>query len=250
VPDFHGLRSRTSLARPLAFVALPALALVGLGAVLRRRDGPTRAVVAALAAAPVLALASSAILDQLGRRFHTRYLFFALAAIPPLLAVGVDATASRLAGPRRAARAAALALGLAVAGFVWIVRPTLASYVRLPFSGMRDAVAYVAAQPDAERALRVGIGTGGDTARVYDPGVLHVERADELARLCERAAADGRPLYVLYGYTGRNRFRHPEVFALLDDPRLFEPLARFDAITPEFVYRALRYTGAPLSEGS
>ncbi|HEX2484764.1 MAG TPA: hypothetical protein VHQ66_05670, partial [Myxococcota bacterium] len=82
VPDFHGLRSRTSLAWPLAFVALPALALVGLGAVLRRRDCPTRAVVAALAAAPVLALASSAILDQLGRRFHTRYLFFALAAIP------------------------------------------------------------------------------------------------------------------------------------------------------------------------
>jgi hypothetical protein len=245
VPDFHAFRERTVAARALAFFVLPALALVGLGALLRR-GAPERAVVAALALAPVVALAGSALLDQLGRRFHTRYLFFALAIVPPLLTVGLDVTVARLARPRRAALAAALALAVGVAGFAWTVRPSLDGYLRLPFSGMRDAVAFVAARPDAAAALRVGIGLGGDTARVYDPGVLHAETPDELRRLCASAAAAGRPLYVLYGHQGRNRHRFGDAFVLLDDPRLFAPLGRFDAIAPEFVYRVLRYTGAPL----
>lgn len=243
VPDFHDLRERTRAARPLAFLVLPVLALVGLGALLTR-GGPERAVVAALALAPVAALAGSALLDQLGRRFHARYLLFALAIVPPLLAVGIEVVAARLAGPRRAALAVTLALAVGVAGFAGTVRSSLEAYVDLPFSGMRDSVAFVAARPDAASALRVGIGLGGDTARVYDPALLHAETVDELRALCARAAAEGRPLYVLYGYQGRNRVRRADVFALLDDPRLFEPLGRFDAITPEFVYRVLRYTGA------
>jgi hypothetical protein len=243
--DFRGLRKRTAAARPLAFAALPALALVGLGALLRGA-GPARPVVAALALAPVAALVGSALLDQLGRRFHARFLFFALALVPPVLAVGVDALAARLGGRRRGGLAAALALAVAVAGFAWAVLPALRSYAEHPFSGMRDAAAFVASSPDAAGALRAGVGLGGDTVRVYDPGVLHVETGDDLRGLCERARAEGRPLYVLYGYQGRNRLRHEDVFARLDDPRLFEPLGRFDAIAPEFVYRVLRYTGAPL----
>ena len=246
--DFRGLRARTALARPLAYGVLPVLALVGLAALLRRR-GPERAVVAALALAPVVALVASALLNQLGRRFHARFLFFALALVPPLLAVGLDALAARLGGRRRGAAVAALALVLGVAGFAWAVFPATRNYVEHPFSGMRDAVEFVAAQPDAGSALRAGVGLGGDTARVYDPGVLHVETAADLRTLCDRARADGRPLYVLYGYQGRNRLRAGDVFALLDDPRLFEALGRFDAVAPEFVYRVLRYTGAPLAPG-
>ena len=79
--------------------------------------------------------------------------------------------------------------------------------------------------------------------------LLHVESAAELRALCERARAEGRPLYLLFGHPGQNRKHLPDVFQLLDDPRLFEPLGRFDAIAPEFVYRVLRYTGAPLGGG-
>jgi hypothetical protein len=244
VPDFHALRTRSGLARPVALVVLPALALLGLVALLRR-PGP-RPVVAALALAPVAALAGSALLDQLGRRFHSRYLFFVLVLVPPLLAVGLELAAARLAGRRRAGLAGVCALALGVGAFAWVAAGSLGHYLRLPYSGMREAVASLVARPDAERALRVGIGLGGDTALVYDPTLLHAETAGELRHACERAAADGRPLYVLYGYQGRNRMRRPDVFALLDDPQLFEPLERFGAIAPEFVYRTLRYTGAPL----
>jgi len=248
-PDLRVLRARSPVVRPVLFGALPALALLGLAAVLRR-PGPQRSVALALLAAPPLAIAGSAALGHLGQRFHARYLFFALALVPPLLAVGVDTAASRLAGPRRAPRAAWAALALAVAGFAWLVFPATRNHAAHPYAGMREAVAFVAARPGAAAALRAGVGLGGDTARVYDPGLLHVEDAAGLRALLERARRDGRPLYVLYGYAGRNRHRHPDVFALLDERRLFEPLGRFDAIAPEFVYRVLRYTGAPPDDGA
>ena len=134
-----------------------------------RRAGPQRAVVLGLAAAPVLALVASAALGHLGRRFHSRYLFFVLALVPPLVAIGVDVAAARLGGARRGARAAALALAAALGLFAWAVLPALENLATHPYSGMREAAAFVAAQPDAERAYRVGVGLGGDIPRVYDP---------------------------------------------------------------------------------
>ena len=118
-----------------------------------------------------------------------------------------------------------------------------------PYAGMREAARFVAAQPDAARALRVGVGLGGDTPRVYLRDLLHVESGAELRALCEHARAEGRPLLLLYGHGGQNRGRRADAFALIDDPRLFEPLGRFDAVAPEFVYRVLRYTGAPPGPG-
>jgi hypothetical protein len=109
---------------------------------------------------------------------------------------------------------------------------------------MREAVAFVAAQPDAAGALRVGLGLGGDTARVYDRDILSAETGEELRALCQRAEVEGRPLYVLLGYVGQNRKHRPDAMQLLDDPQRFETLGRFDAVAPEFVYRVLRYEPA------
>ena len=128
--------------------------------------------------------------------------------------------------------------------FAWLDRAPLANLATHPYSGMREAVAFVAAQPDSGAALRAGYGLGGDTARVYDPTLLHVESGEEIRALCARAQAEGRPLYVLLGYTGQNRKHRPDGLLLLDDPSLFEPLGRFEAVAPEFVYRVLRYRPA------
>jgi hypothetical protein len=244
-PSLAELRGAQPLLRPVVGYALPALALLGLAAALRG-PGPRRAVVLGLVLAPCLALAASAALGHLGRRFHPRYLFFVLALVPPVLAIGVEAGAARLAGRRRGAAAAGLALAAAVVGFAWLVRAPLANLASHPYSGMREAVAFVAARPDAAGALRAGFGLGGDTARAYDPSLLHAESAEELRALAARARADGRPLYVIYGYRGQNLDRAPEAIALLEDRERFEPLGRFEAVAPEFVYRAVRYTGTPL----
>jgi hypothetical protein len=243
-PSLATLRHERPLLRPAASFAIPALALLGLGVALRR-SGPQRAVVAGLAAAPLLALGASAALGHLGQRFHARYLFFVLALVPPLWALAVDAVATRLGG----GRAAALALAAAVSLFAWSVSPVLANLAAHPYAGMREAARFVLAQPEAERSLHVGVGLGGDVPRVYLRDLLHVESGAELRALCEHARAEGRPLLLLYGHAGQNRRRRADAFALIDDPRLFEPLGRFDAVAPEFVYRVLRYTGAPPGPG-
>jgi hypothetical protein len=241
-PSLHELREERPRLHAAVAVALPALCALGLAAALRRA-GPGRAAIAALVLAPALAILVSALLGQLGRRFHPRYLFFVVALVPPLLAIGVEVAAATLAR-RRAAGAAALALAALVLGFGWLVRAPLANLATHPYSGMREAVAFVAARPDAAGALRAGFGLGGDTARVYDPLLLHAESAGELRALAARARADGRPLYVLYGYRGQNLRRAPDAIALLEDPARFERLGRFDAVAPEFVYRVVRHTGA------
>jgi hypothetical protein len=246
-PSLRSLRAREPLLRPTVDFVLPAL--LGIGALAAwRRAGAARPVVVGLVLAPALALVASAALGHLGRRFHARYFFFVVAFVPPLLAIGLETIGSLLGGARRRAAAGALALAAGVALLAWLQRPALANLATHPYAGMRAAVAFVGGAPDAARALRAGFGLGGDTARVYDPTLLHAESAEDLRRLCARARADGRPLYLLYGYLGQNDRRHPDAFALLDDPRLFEPVGRFDAVAPEFVYRVLRYTGAPVVE--
>jgi hypothetical protein len=244
-PSLDALRPERPLLRPTVRYVLPLLALAGLAALLARR-GPQRAVVSALAAAPFLAVAVSAVAGHLGQRFHPRYLFFVLALVPPLLAVGTDAIAARLGGARHGPRAAAAALAALVLAIAWLVAPAIENQATHPYAGMRGAAQLVLAQPDGARALRVGIGLGGDSPRVYDPAILHVETASELRGVLSRARAEMRPLYVLYGHSGRNRKNYAEVFPLLDDPALFEPLGRFESVAPEFVYRVLRYTGGAL----
>ena len=82
--------------------------------------------------------------------------------------------------------------------------------------------------------------------RLYDPWIESVSEAGQLAEACRRARDEGRPLYAFYGHSALNRRRFPEAMALLADERLFEPVARFDGIESEHVYRVLRYTGALL----
>ncbi|HVH07335.1 MAG TPA: hypothetical protein VNE71_15195, partial [Myxococcota bacterium] len=177
-PSLDELRRTNPLLRPTVWIALPALALAGLAALLARR-GPHRPVVVALVLAPFLALAVSAAAGHLGRRFHPRYLFFVLAVVPPVLAVGVDAIAARLGGPRAAAGALA-AFVVLLAG---LVAPSIANQSTHPYAGMKEAMRFAEAQPDAARALRAGVGLGGDTPRVYEPGLLHVETLAELEGL-------------------------------------------------------------------
>jgi hypothetical protein len=241
-PSLAILQRQQPLLEPAIYLGLPALALAGLAAVCARR-GPQRAVVAGLALAPVVALGASAALGHLGQRFHPRYLFFVLALVPPLVAIGLEAAAMVLGGARRGRQLASLALASGVALFAWLDRAPLANLALHPYSGMREAVAFVAARPDSKAALRVALGLGGDAARVYDPGLHAVETAEELRALSARAQAEGRPLYVLVGYNGQNRKNRPDAFLLLDDPALFEPMGRFEAVAPEFVYRVLRYRG-------
>jgi hypothetical protein len=234
-----------SAARPwlpaLVYVGLPALGIAGGVRAWRRGGGAGRAVVLALAAAPPLLVLHRAV-D--GFFAYPRFAIHALVPSVALLAIGWEG----LLGAARRRRLVPWGLALGLAGYQLAVAPLTRVLLERPHAPSREIAAFLA-ERDAEHeggVARAGVGLGGETPRVYDPWIEEVGEAGELAQACARARRSGRPLYVFYGYSAQNRRRFPETMALLDDARAFEPVARFDGIESEHVYRVLRYTGMPL----
>jgi hypothetical protein len=177
-----------------------------------------------------------------------RFLSFGLAAVVPLLAVGLEGVAAAVS--RGSRRAATVCLALGIGAFAALVAPELRVLLTRPISPSRELVAFLeqAGRGIPGGVLGAGLGLGGSPPRAYDPGIVEVKRPAQLAVLCERSRAEGRPLYVFYAYGSINERQLPELFVHLDDPRQFEPVARFDAVEPDQMIRVLRYTGRPLED--
>jgi hypothetical protein len=232
--------------RAVAYGLLPALAALGLARALAR-PGAGRFVWLGLAAAVPLALLHRALQGFL---LIERFTIYGLVAVVPLLAIGVDAVAEAL--PRRFRRAGAPAVLagflLAYAVFVWPQTRVLLERPQMP---SREVAAFLARAGEGVPGgvIRAGVALGGNVPDVYDPWVLHVHSREEIAGLCRRSLAEGRPLYVFYGYNDPNRqgkFRG--AFRDLDDTRYFEQVAHFPGIESDYVFRIFRYTGRPLGE--
>jgi hypothetical protein len=228
----------------VAYVLLPALAAVGLVRALRR-PGPARFVFLGLAAAPPLVLLHRALQEFL---VIERFAIYGLVAVVPLLVIGAEGALERLlpAHLRRVGVAAGLALFLVA--FQGFVAPQTRVLLERPQVPSREVAEFLATAGDGipGGVIRAGVGLGGDTPDVYDPWIVHVRRRDEIAALARQSLAEGRPLYVFYGYGHPNRRRSEDAFRDLDDPRYFEEVAHFGAIESDFVYRVFRYTGQPL----
>jgi hypothetical protein len=219
----------------LVYGALPALLVAGAVRMARRGGAAERAVVAGLAAAPLLLLAHRSV-D--GFFAYPRFAIYALVPAVTLLAIGLEGALEAALGARRRAWAPVAALA-AVGALSVALAPQLAVLVRLPHAPSREVVALLAAHGGA----RAGVGLGGDVPRVYDPRLEPLEdptRAS-LDAFCARAlATDGRPGVLFYAYRALNRKRFPEAMAYLDDPTAFELLGRLDGIEAEHVHYALR----------
>ncbi|HVH06549.1 MAG TPA: hypothetical protein VNE71_11175, partial [Myxococcota bacterium] len=224
-------------------VAIPCL--LALGAIrVARRDAAARAVGFGLAAAPVLLLLHRAI-D--GFFLYPRFAIYALVPATALLAIGLEGLLRRAArGPERERWLVPVGLAAGLGAYALALAPQTRVLLAYPQAPAREVAAFVRAAPadDPRGAIGVGIGLGGDVPRVYDPWIVAVEAHGALAAELARARDEGRPLFAFYGHAALNRRRFPETLALLDDPALFEPVARFDGIEAEHVYRVFRYTGA------
>jgi hypothetical protein len=229
----------------IVYGAFPALAFAGALRAVRRGGSAERAVLLGLCAAPMLMVLHRAF-D--GFFAYPRFLIYALVPVAALFAVGAEGLLRAvLRGPRARRLGVPLGLALLLAAYQWALLPLTRVLLRFPQEPAREVAEFVASQPGAggERALRIGVGLGGDVPRVYDPWIESVHEVDELAEACRRARDEGRPLFAFYAHSALNRRRFPDTMNLLGDARLFEPLARFDGIESEHVYRVLRYTGAP-----
>ena len=226
------------------YVLLPALALLGLARALRRGAAPERAIWLGLLGASALFFVHR----ELQAFFILpRFVIFALPALVCLPVLGLETALGFVARGRRSAVAAGLALGLA--GFAALVAPALRVLLTHPATPSRELVALLAAADDGHPGgvLRAGLGLGGDAPRVYDPGIVEVERPEQLEALCARARSEARPLYVFYAYGSVNQKRLPGLFIWVRDDRYFEPVARLDGIDSDMVIRVRRYTGRPLA---
>jgi hypothetical protein len=229
----------------VVYGVMPALALLGLARAWARSRAAERGVLAGIIlAVPFLLLHR----ELQGFALIHRWAVFGLAATVPLLAIGIEgALAAAIPSPRAARAALPAALALAVAGFVALVAPQLRLLLTRPVEPTREVLALLArTEGAAPPAIWAGVGLGGDVPRVYDPSLREVRSPAELAALIDEARAGGKPLYAFYGYGPLNHQRQPDLFALLDDARLFVPIGRLDGIESETVFRVLRYTGKPL----
>jgi hypothetical protein len=227
----------------VVYGVLPALALGGLLRAWRRGGAAERAALAGIVLPVPLFLLHR---ELAGFAILHRFAVFGVAGAVPLLALGLEGSVAAALRSSRAAQAASLALGLA--GYAALVAPELRILLTRPIEPTREVVALLARETEGVPggAIRAGIGLGGDVPRVYDPLIREVNTPEALALLVREARAREKPLYVFYGYGPLNHRRLPELFAPLDDPRLFEPRGRLDGIESETVFRVLRYTGEPL----
>jgi hypothetical protein len=230
-------------------VLMPALLVLG-AARLRRGDAAARAVGLGLVAAPFLPLLHRAI-D--GFFLYPRFAIYALIPATAFLAIGLEGALRAAArDPARARWLVPAGLAVGLAAYQIALAPQTRVLLRYPQEPTREIARFLReADPEhPDGAIGVGVGLGGDVPRVYDPWIVGVEQRPELLAELARARAEARPLYAFYGHGALNRKRFPDTLALLDDRALFEPVARFDGIEAEHVYRVLRYTGAPLPDES
>ncbi len=67
----------------------------------------------------------------------------------------------------------------------------------------------------------------GMATEAYDPAVIRLTSPEHLRSLIDRARAEKKPLFINFGYRALLQPAHTSLFALIDDPSLFEPVKTF-----------------------
>ncbi|MDX1649194.1 MAG: hypothetical protein R3263_05000 [Myxococcota bacterium] len=247
-PSVEAMRQDHPWVGPLLFLVLPVLAAAGLVRLLVDRRSSPWIVLGLLLSVPLLLE-----ITHLRRMYYyPRFLIHAAVLFAILAAAGLETLLASLPAPprwRRALVPAGLALGLGC--YQLGVAPQTGVLLTRPIAPMRDVGEFLAERvrerPGGTHV--VGYGIGGSMVRLYAPWVVRVDSYGQLQREIRQARAEGRRLYVFYGYAGHNRRDRQGGFLLLDDPQLFEEVARFHGVEGQFTYRVLRFREPHASDG-
>ena len=78
--------------------------------------------------------------------------------------------------------------------------------------------------PNAPENLNIMTAATTQPPYVYDPRVRRASTVDQYASLMKEADERGVPLYVNNGFPTALKFDFPGIFAMLEDPAVFEPI--------------------------
>jgi hypothetical protein len=216
-PLHHSL-SQSALHLPAQAAAALALSLALYGAWRLLRDRQGRCLL-------VFLLGGLALLLLQLKLSHTKpYHWYTIPSLPALLFLWAVAL-HRL--PDRLGKIAGVALVGCVHLFGWQQTQLLKTH---PIEANRDSVALTRQvtnprHPDYGRGVITAyslMNTGS-----YDPGGVEFETADELKALMQRADAEGKPLWVNFGFRLLYNDICPDIIGILDNQTWFERIAQF-----------------------
>ena len=177
-----------------------------------------------------------------GLYFYPRFVIPVLPVFVIAMATGAWQLATSLKGP------GSRTSWLIAAGLVMIYFATCWPQIKVlqnrSYAPLREVAAFLKEQEAIHgKTIAVGYGLGGRILKSYYQPTqyeLYSPTDEALRRLLVRSAETNSPLYVFYGYPAFNRAALPEGFELLDNPKLFEEVAAFRGIEPEFYFRVLK----------
>jgi hypothetical protein len=244
-PEQYAELRDVAAASPLLFrVALwGSVAALAAGAVrlaMRAAAGPVLLAVLALPAPLTLGYA-----HLTGTTTHEWYVVFAVPSVVILFALGVDALRLAVSEPRARRALAALGLAAVLGGYAWFSHGVRASLRANPIQPEREAVLLTRPHldPFSEENRRITTASFARIPGYYDPRVRWVGEPRQLRKLMRRADAENTPLFVNYGRPSLASARFPALVALVEDERLFEPVAELWGFEPRGMMRVYRYRG-------
>lgn len=127
-------------------------------------------------------------------------------------------------------------------GFAVATLPARNVLASMPYAPLRDIAKFISEKSGGQQTepLVLCYGLGREALPVYYPRTIGVTSAAEIESHLQTARAEKRPMYLVQGYDAFNRSALPEGFRLLDDGSLFETVATFPGIEPDFHFRVLR----------
>ncbi len=204
-----------------------AAAWIGLGAGLAvlgawqlAHDPGRRPLLAFLLGGPLLLLAHIVLGGT--RPYH----WYLIPTLPCLFLLWAAAW-NRFGACRANQRALGIAALLILAGVHVLGLPTARLLTRFPIEACRESVALTRTITNPRHP---GYGSDtltaspGMTTEAYDPAVIRFDTAEELRVLIDRARAEKKPLYLNFGFRPFLQSAQPEIFTLIDNPALFEPV--------------------------
>ncbi|MGK0187698.1 MAG: hypothetical protein ACI9R3_003487 [Verrucomicrobiales bacterium] len=175
--------------------------------------------------------------------FYPRFLIVLLPSVVITLATGLWQGCQWIHCRLSLARPGAIA-ALGFFGYLLICLPQISVLQKRSYAPMREVAQYILAQKKLDPEVQAfGYGLGSRILRLYDPEIRYTitpPGEKDLRSALEEAKKNQHPLYVFYGYPLFNRMTMPGGFPMLEDPDLFEEVAAFGGIEPEFYFRILK----------